>query len=52
MNMNTTKVVISGEMHKAVQNTGRWPCGVCGRSVGRNSIQCTVRNGCTGSVVV
>ena len=41
MNMNTTKVVISGERHKAVYNTGRWPCGVCGRGIGRNSIQCT-----------
>jgi len=30
------KVVITGESHKGVQNTGRWPCGVCGRM----SLQC------------
>jgi len=28
----------------------RWPCGVCGRGVGNNSIQCT--SGYTGNVVV
>ena len=31
MNVNKTKVMISGESHKGVQNTGRWPCCVCGR---------------------
>jgi len=52
VNMNKTKVLINGEIHKGVQNTRRWPCGVCSRGVGRNSMQCTVRNGFTGSVVV
>jgi len=33
--------MISGESCKGVHNTGRWLCGVCGTSVGRNSIQCT-----------
>ena len=37
VNMNKTKVTISGEWQKAV----RWLCGVCGRGVGNNSIQCT-----------
>jgi len=37
VNINTTKVIISAEQYKAV----RWPCGVCGRGVGNNSIQCT-----------
>jgi len=41
VNMNKTKVKISEERRKWVQYTGRWPCGVCGRGVGRNSIQCT-----------
>jgi len=41
VNVNKTKVMISGESDKGVQNTGRWPCGVCGRCVGGNSIQCT-----------
>ena len=50
VNVNNTKVMIGGESHKGLQNTRRWPCGVCGRGVGRNSIRCTVRNGCTRSV--
>jgi len=41
VNMNKTKVMISGEHQKPVQKTARWPCGVCGRGVGNNSIQCT-----------
>jgi len=41
VNMNKTKVMISGERHKPVQKAVRWPCGVCGRGVGSNSIQCT-----------
>ena len=28
------------EKPRGIHNTGRWPCGVCGRGVGRNSIQC------------
>jgi len=24
-----------------MQKAARWPCGVCGRGVGSNSIQCT-----------
>jgi len=41
VNMNKTKVMISGERQKVTQNAVRWPCGVCGRGVGNNSIQCT-----------
>jgi len=41
VNMNKTKVTISGESRNGVQNTGRWPCDVCGRGVGINSMQCT-----------
>ena len=33
VNMNKTKVMISGERHKPVQKAARWPCGVCGRGV-------------------
>jgi len=39
VDVNETKVVISGESRKVVQNIGRWPCGVCGRGAGSNSIQ-------------
>jgi len=37
--VNKTKV--SGERQKPVQKVTRWPCGVCGRGVGSNSVQCT-----------
>ena len=39
--MSKTKVMISGERQKPVQKAARWPCGVCCRGVGSNSIQCT-----------
>ena len=41
VNVNKTKVMISGERQKPVQKAARWACGVCGRGVGSNSIQCT-----------
>jgi len=42
VNMNKTKVMISGERQKPLQKAARWPCGVCGRGVGSNSMQCTI----------
>jgi len=41
VNMNKTKVILSGEWQKVMQKAARWPCDVCGRDVGNNSIQCT-----------
>jgi len=41
VNMNKTKVMISGEWQKVMQKVARWSC-VCARGVGNNSIQCTV----------
>jgi len=41
VNMNKTKVMISGECQKLMQKAARWPCGVCGRGAGINSMQCT-----------
>ena len=41
VNMNKTKVMVSGERQKLMQKAARWPCGVCGRGVGSNSMQCT-----------
>jgi len=41
MNMNKTKVMISGERQKVMQKAVRWSCGVCGRDIVNNSIQCT-----------
>jgi len=39
--MNKTKVMISGERQKVGQKAIRWPCGVCSKGVGSNSLQCT-----------
>jgi len=51
--MNRSKVMISVERQKVTQKAVRWPCGVCGRGVDNNSIQCiVVRSGYTGNVVV
>jgi len=47
VNMNKTKVMISGEWQKVTQKAVRWPCGVCGGGVGNNSIQCSSCQKCT-----
>ena len=41
VNMNKTKVIISGERQMVRQNDVRWPCGVCSKGVSSNSIQCS-----------
>ena len=41
VNMNKTKVMISGERQKPVQQAARWSCDVYDRGVGSNSVQCT-----------
>jgi len=41
VNMKKTKVTISVEWQKVMKKAVRWPCGVCGRGVGNNSIHCT-----------
>ena len=33
VNMNTTKVMISGEWQKVTQKAVRWPCVVCANSI-------------------
>jgi len=51
INMNKTKV-ISERWQKVMQKAARWPCGVCGRGVSNNSVQCTsqkwVHKKCSG----
>ena len=42
VNMNKTKVMISGERQMVRQKDVRWPCGVCSKGVGSNSIQCSI----------
>ena len=41
VNMNKTKVMISGERQKVMQKAVSWPCCVYGRGVGNNSIECS-----------
>jgi len=41
VSVNKTKVMISGEYQKMRQKAVRWPCGVCSKGVGSNSLQCT-----------
>jgi len=41
VNLSKTKVMISGEHQKLKQKAAKWPCGVCDRDVGNNSVQCT-----------
>jgi len=33
--------MINGDWQKVMQKAVIWPCGVCGRGIGNNSIQCT-----------
>ena len=48
-----TKVMISEERQKVRQKGVRWPCGVCSKGVGSNSLQVlAARNGYTRNVVV
>ena len=41
VNMNKTKIMTSGECQMVRQKAARWPCGVCSKGVGSNSIQCS-----------
>jgi len=41
VNMNKTKVMISGERQMVWQKAASWPCGICSKGVGSNSLQCT-----------
>ena len=41
VNMNKTKVMINGERQMVRQKAVRWPCEVCSKGAGSNSIQCT-----------
>ena len=39
--MNKNKVKISAERQKVRQKSVRWPCGVCSKGAGSNTLQCT-----------
>ena len=40
MNTGKTKVMFSCSMKDRVEEKGKWPCGVCKKGVGNNSIVC------------
>ena len=41
INVKNTKVMRSGKGSGGVEKIEKWPCAVCGKGVGVNSIQCT-----------
>jgi len=41
VNVAKTKIMVGGEGKGDIEESGKWPCGVCGKGVGRNSLQCT-----------
>ena len=45
VNMNKTKVMISGDWQKVRQKAVRWPCGVIGRSIDNQYSVLVVRSG-------
>ena len=47
-------MIVGSSGGKIIVNSGKWPCGVCGKGVQANSVQCTVckKNGFTNGAVV
>ena len=44
VNVDKTKLLLSGRPLQTRRGTGRYPCGVCGSGVRSNYIHCTQRN--------
>ena len=42
MNAGKSKVIVGSSDGKMIVNSGKWFCGVCGKGVQTNSVQCTV----------
>ena len=42
VNARKSKVMVGSSGRKMIVNSGKWPCGVCGKGVQANSVQCTV----------
>ena len=42
MNAGKSKVMV-GSSDGKIENSGKWSCGVCGKGVQANSVQCTLR---------
>ena len=41
INTEKTKSMVTGNKARERLQSGRWPCGCCGRGVGSNSVLCT-----------
>ena len=42
LNAGKSKVMVGISGGKMMVNSGKWPCGVCGKGVLANSVQCTI----------
>ena len=42
MNAGKSKVMVGSSGGKMIVNSGKWPCGVCGKGVQANSVQRTL----------
>ena len=42
VNAGKSKVMVGSSGGKMIVSSGKWPCGVCGKGVQTNSVQCTV----------
>ena len=42
VNAGRFKVMVCSSGGKMIVNSGKWPCGVCGKGVQANSVECTV----------
>ena len=42
VNAGKYKVMVGSSGGKMIVNSGKWPCGVCGKRVQANSVQCTL----------
>ena len=42
VNAGKFKVMVGSSGGKMIVNSGKWPCGVCGKGVQANSVRCTV----------
>ena len=42
VNAGKSKVMVGSSGGKMIVNSGKWPCGVCGKGVQANVVQCTV----------
>ena len=42
VNAGKSNVIVDNSGGKMIVNSGKWPCGVCGKGVQINSVQCIV----------